>query len=38
LDKKQGLTPAPESVEFYMNDPRQAKKEDPETIVLVPVS
>jgi hypothetical protein len=36
--KKQGLTPAPESLEFYMNDPTYAKQEELETVVLVPVS
>jgi len=36
--KKQGLTPAPESIEFYVNDPRQTKEEELETVVLVPVS
>ena len=36
--KKQGLTPEPESLEFYMNDPTHTKQEELETVVLVPVS
>nr|NQU89766.1 GyrI-like domain-containing protein [Bacteroidota bacterium] len=35
--KQQGLTAAPESIEFYMNDPGKVKKEDIETVVLIPV-
>ena len=36
--KEQGLTPEPESIEFYMNDPGQTKQDELETVVLVPVS
>lgn len=36
--KSQGLTPEPESIEFYVNDPTHAKQEELETVVLVPVS
>jgi hypothetical protein len=36
--KKQGLMPAPESLEFYMNDPTNTTQEELETVVLVPVS
>jgi len=32
-----GLKAMPESIEFYLNDPHNTKKEDLETMVLVPV-
>lgn len=32
-----GLKAKPESIEFYLNDPRTTKKEDLETMVLIPV-
>jgi len=35
--KQQGLNAAPESIEFYMNDPGKVKKADLETVVLIPV-
>ncbi len=33
----QGLSAAEASIEFYLNDPKTTKKEDLETIVLIPV-
>jgi effector-binding domain-containing protein len=36
--KQHGFTPEPECIEFYMNDPGQAKQEELETVVMVPVS
>lgn len=35
--KENNMTPMPESIEFYMNDPREVKKTEIETMILVPV-
>jgi predicted transcriptional regulator YdeE len=35
--KEHNMTPMPESIEFYMNDPSEVKKTELETMILVPI-
>lgn len=36
--KENNLQPKPESIEYYLNDPKKVKKSELETMVLIPIS